>query len=427
MSIGKWKILFRGELQSGFVRGDVEQSFARIFRLSEARVAQIFSHPEVVLRRHLAHDQAQHYQRLLTRIGMATHLEEESGKGVTATMESPAPGVPTMAPETGGTEPRQLPFHFSGQGGEYFQIWIVNILLSIVTLGIYSAWAKVRNKRYFYGNTQLDGASFDYLANPITILKGRLIAVGLFALLSAINAVAPYLSPIASLLFMLVFPWLVCRSLSFNGRNSAYRNVTFGFGGRYGGAFVAFILWPFAGLLTLGLLLPLAFQRQQQFIIGNSRFGGTRFEFEGSVGDFYRVFGLGLLLFIAAIAVIMLISQLLPFFGVTIFFAYLLVVVYFNVTLTNLKFNNSLLQQHGFIADYELRSYGLLFLINSLLVVVTLGLYIPWAKVSFARYKSEHIAFVAIGSLDDFVGVEEGRVSAIGQEVADIFDFDIGI
>ena len=54
-----------------------------------------------------------------------------------------------------------LPFEFRGNGGEYFRIWIVNLLLTIVTLGIYSAWAKVRRLRYFYGNTFLDGQSFD--------------------------------------------------------------------------------------------------------------------------------------------------------------------------------------------------------------------------------------------------------------------------
>src|SRR5258707_6333866 len=46
-----------------------------------------------------------------------------------------------------------VPLRFTGRAGEYFRIWIVNICLSIVTLGIYSAWAKVRRKRYFYGNT----------------------------------------------------------------------------------------------------------------------------------------------------------------------------------------------------------------------------------------------------------------------------------
>ena len=49
---------------------------------------------------------------------------------------------------------------FEGKGGEYFRIWIVNVLLSIVTLGIYSAWATVRTRRYFYANVKLAGEGF---------------------------------------------------------------------------------------------------------------------------------------------------------------------------------------------------------------------------------------------------------------------------
>ena len=40
-------------------------------------------------------------------------------------------------------------FEFTGEGYEFFRIWIVNICLTIITLGIYSALAKVRTNRYF--------------------------------------------------------------------------------------------------------------------------------------------------------------------------------------------------------------------------------------------------------------------------------------
>lgn len=72
------------------------------------------------------------------------------------------------------------PFEFSGSGGEYFRIWIVNLILTVLTLGIYSAWAKVRRNRYFYGHTRRGVAAFEYLAERIAILKGRLLALGVF-------------------------------------------------------------------------------------------------------------------------------------------------------------------------------------------------------------------------------------------------------
>jgi len=57
---------------------------------------------------------------------------------------------------------RRYPVEFTASAGEYFRIWIVNLALTIVTLGIYSAWAKVRKRRYFYGHTRIAGEAFEY-------------------------------------------------------------------------------------------------------------------------------------------------------------------------------------------------------------------------------------------------------------------------
>ena len=91
-------------------------------------------------------------------------------------MDAPVAQPPGAAPAF-NAEARIEPFKFTGSGAEYFRIWIVNLLLTILTLGIYSAWAKVRRLRYFYGNTTLAGSSFEYHGQPLQILKGRLIAV----------------------------------------------------------------------------------------------------------------------------------------------------------------------------------------------------------------------------------------------------------
>jgi uncharacterized membrane protein YjgN (DUF898 family) len=78
------------------------------------------------------------------------------------------------------TASASIPSEFRGEGQEYFKIWIVNLSLTIITLGVYSDWAKVRRLQYFYSNVYLSGESFRYLAEPIQILKARLIAVPFF-------------------------------------------------------------------------------------------------------------------------------------------------------------------------------------------------------------------------------------------------------
>ena len=119
-------------------------------------------------------------------------------------------------------------FEFRGTGREYFSIWIVNLVLSILTLGIYSAWAKVRTKKYFYQNTYVSGRSFDYHATGLQILIGRIIViVGLvaYSILAAIPVVGLFL--LLGLLFLI--PYLLVRSLRFNARMSSWSNVRFNF------------------------------------------------------------------------------------------------------------------------------------------------------------------------------------------------------
>jgi uncharacterized membrane protein YjgN (DUF898 family) len=437
MSNSDYVLVFTGDFIEGADPKVVKARFARLFQLSEQRVEQIFSHPQVVLRKRLSQAEAKRYQQKLEQVGLRAHIRGSAAAQATVATADPMPSPgseATMPPQATATampftqdEPRQLRFTFSGNGNEYFKIWIVNILLTILSLGIYSAWAKVRNKQYFYGNTTLDSSSFVYLAKPLTILKGRLIAFAIFGLFALADFLGPIVKLVISLLFMGVFPWMVVKSLAFNARNSAYRNVRFGFDGRVGEAFRVFMLWPIAGALTLGLLMPLVFQRQQKFIIDNSRYGRTPFQFEATPRDYYQaVLRLIGVIILGALLSLALSSFMPPLAPVALLLLYLYAIVYFNVTITNIKFNNSLLADHGFICNYDMRSYTTLFLTNSIATILTLGLFIPWAKIRNAQYLADHLEFVAATELDGFAAQEEERVSAIGQEIGDVFDMDIG-
>src|SRR5882762_908642 len=202
---------------------------------------------------------------------------------------------------------------FSASAGEYFRIWIVNLALTIVTLGIYSAWAKVRKRRYFYGHTRIDGESFEYRANPVAILKGRLIAVALFAVFYAVSHYAPLY--IWSIYLVLLFfgPWLVVRSLAFNAYNTAYRNVRFAFSGTYRTCLGLVLGYGLLTLVTLALGFPFLRRRLVQFAAESHSYGTTRFALaEGFKKPFIRpyfvVFGVAILLGVAFVAFVMAVS-----------------------------------------------------------------------------------------------------------------------
>lgn len=84
---------------------------------------------------------------------------------------------------------------FTGSAGEYFRIWIVNLFFTLVTLGIYSAWTKVRKKKYFYARTCFDGETFDCFGRPIAILKGRIVAFIVFVTTTLRGPTSPPVSP----------------------------------------------------------------------------------------------------------------------------------------------------------------------------------------------------------------------------------------
>lgn len=184
----------------------------------------------------------------------------------------------------------RTPIVFTGKAGEYFGIWIVNLLLSIITLGIYSAWAKVRRKKYFYNNTLVDGVGFDYHANPIAILKGRIIAVVLFILYSMLSGFSPILGGLLAFALFLAAPWIIVRGMIFNARNSSHRGLRFDFDGSYSRAIRIFIGYPLLMFITLGLALPFVAQRTNQFVFNHHKFGLSHFQMNALVKDFYMIY-----------------------------------------------------------------------------------------------------------------------------------------
>jgi uncharacterized membrane protein YjgN (DUF898 family) len=333
-----------------------------------------------------------------------------------------------------------LRFQFAGTGGEYFRVWIVNLVLSILTLGIYSAWAKVRREQFFHRNTVLAGSGFDYHGDPKAILKGRLIAWTLFALMGLSQKFNPMLYGILVLCSIPIVPWLLMRSLKFRAANTSYRGLRFHHRGTYGGALVAFVAHGFAAMVSLGLWLPMLMRAIRRFQLDNLSFGGTKFECNPPAGGFFGAYFIAGLLALAPIALMALLLMPLlsgqshePAFAMLSFLPLALMIVlalvvrpYIQTRLANLTWNATTVGGNKFISSQTYASYLTLVVGNFLLVVLTLGLYWPWAKVREAAYRLERLELDA-RSLDDFVGRVAAEKSAVGEEIADAFDLDFSL
>lgn len=352
--------------------------------------------------------------------------------------------------DTGTTDfvPQPQHFEFTGSGSEYLRIWIVNILLTIVTLGIYSAWAKVRKTRYFYDNTRLAGATFDYHGNPAAILRGRIVAV-LF--IAAYNVVAR-ISETAGILMLpllgALIPWLIWKSFQFKLYNSSYRGVRFGFRGSAVRVYVVYLLLPALSVVTAYLLAPFTHQRMKKFQHDESRYGNTSFSFHATVGSFYKAYLIAFGIALAGIAVIGLgfsgtlltISRgggagrsnpaAMGTIGLMILIMYVwafLLIPIFLTLIQNLIWNNTRLGEHRFECRMKAGRMAFIAITNLIGIFVTLGLYIPFAQVRSMKYRIESMSLIPASPLDDFIAATQLDASATGEGVSDLLDFDLSL
>jgi len=331
--------------------------------------------------------------------------------------------------------PQRIRFHASG--GEYFRIWIVNLLLTIVTFGIYSAWAKVRRNQYFYSSTELAGSSFEYHGNPIAILKGRMAALVLFGGYNLGLRYSPLAGGCMALLLAAVLPWLSWKSMQFRLYNTSYRGVRFGFKGSARQVYFYELLLPFLSLLTFGLLVPFTHQRLKQYQHSESRYGTSHFAFDGRVDSFYKAYGKFVVVYFGGLITLgKALGGTLGGMGQTTAIYLIMAVIYlwtfivmplFLTLIQNLIWNHTSLAGHRFESTLTWGRSTFIMLTNLLGIVVTLGLFMPFAHVRWLKYRLEATALLPNGSLDDFVAGSEQRIGAVGEGMMDVLDFDLSL
>lgn len=368
---------------------------------------------------------------------------------------SPAPRVDASALRSelyGAKGSRVLRPQFIGSAGEYFRIWIVNTFLTIITLGIYAAWATVRTRRYFYRNTVLDGHPFDYPAEPRRILIGYMIIGSMFLLYKVYEVMNPLVSLSVVMAFYLILPFLIFKSLRFFAHNSAYRNIRFRFRGTLGESYLLYLLYGFLIIITLGWIVPYWEYRKKKYFFNNMAFGSAVNQFTGSAGGFYKVyitvslfvfmFMMLAFVFIGGIGAALFsdktlpLNNALPGGGMLALIAVTYIIMlatmvyaqqYIYTWQTNYCFNESTLGGVRFRSTLEASSLFWIRFSNILAIIFSAGLLIPWAKVRRTRYVLDNIEVLDNGSLDSFTTAASGDEAAYGDVATDFFDFEVGL
>ena len=360
------------------------------------------------------------------------------------------PDAATASPAVGAVgavdrPERELAFEFRGSAPEYFRIWIVNVVLTVLTLGIYAAWAKVRTRRYFYGNTLLDGKPFEFTGSPVGILKGNLIFGGLFVGYNVLAQLYPLYAGLGLLVMAAVVPWLVWKALRFRAHNTRHRNVRLGFHGSLGEAYRVYLLMGLLIPLTLGLIAPYLGFLRKRYLFGNLSWGSSRTAMRGEAGFFYLTFfkAVGIQMLFWILATVTLVAGAVwgsfklgikepppALIGVAVLVFYLpvfLIFLYYQVRTGNHVINTTEWAGVGRLrSSLRVRDLAWMYFSNACAVLCSLGLLIPWARVRMARYTAARTMLIVSGDLDQVAQTAGQEESALGDTGADVFDVEIG-
>jgi uncharacterized membrane protein YjgN (DUF898 family) len=334
---------------------------------------------------------------------------------------------------------KRLTGEFRGDTGEYVFSFFKVVLLNIITLGIYSPWGTVKLRKLLLNNTYIGNNSFDFHATPISILKGRLLIAGIFILIFILAAINQIAYAIALFTLIAIAPVLLHLGLKFKYRNHSFGGVRFEFSGKVGGAFKVTYGLLFGGITTLSLAVPVFSRFFHSYVLNNSKWGDRALGVKTKTGSFYGAYGKSILCFLGGIPIVLVvfigISALISSSEFSIWHflplsLYLLLPVTFGIYrwLTFKVITNSFCIDRTANSECQLRFTDILkvVLVNFFGVILTLGIYYPWARLRAHRLLVGSITLKAIPSVSEIRYSAEKETSSVTDEIAStVYDLSL--
>lgn len=297
---------------------------------------------------------------------------------------------------------------FHGKGAELFVLMLKNFLLSVITLGIYMAWAKTERRKFFWQNLEFHGQRFQYTGTGKELFIGFAkvfgVYVGFLVLAKIARMVSPILEGAVSLAFGLalsvVVPYAIYGSQRYLMSRTRWRGIRFGMEDAAGAYAKEFILGGLLTVLTLGLYSPILNNKLYGLIINNRRLGNASFRYDGDSRVVFCMFLKNLLLFV-------------PTLGLYWF--------RYRAHLLRYRAEHTYLDQAHFGIELKGRELLGLGLLNLFAVPLTLGLALPWVAI----YNMEFVINrLSLKGQVDFAKIEQRAADgkALGDAVADALD-----
>ncbi|HYP71979.1 MAG TPA: DUF898 family protein [Variovorax sp.] len=348
------------------------------------------------------------------------------------------------------------PLRFHGHEGQYFRIWIVNVLLGVLTLGLYTPWARRRTVQYFYQSTEVAEGSLEFTAPIRRMLVGFLLFGGLYLAINLAgnsdDKFARTIGNVFVVLAALAAPWLWASAMRFRLRHTRWRGLRLTFAPSAVALYLA--SWPLlalpvlffcfamsagtiraygpvvTGLLVLAIVLlcvlclALLQYNYARLLVVDTRIGAQSGRWKVDRGAYLRIalqaIGIAVLLgaVIGAVSSIILAGYTLSMKnlsgsimlglvlgGATWFLAIVPALAWREARTFRLVWNNTGVSQLArFRCDLRIGAFVSLRIRNALLTLITLGLYRPFARVKVYRMKCESVTMHLRGTPEMLVG-----------------------
>lgn len=350
--------------------------------------------------------------------------------------------------------PRQATFH--GTGAALFGIYLRNILLTLLTIGIYYFWGKNRLRAYLAGQCEFEGDRFAWHGTGRELFLGASKALVILTPLAILVFVVPLVwkGPAASVLargltlvwYFVLGPLVAVGARRYRMSRLSWRGIRFSFRGRLRDFFKLFLRGSVLTSLTLGLYTPYFQAQTRKFFSEHTYFGNVRFGFDGRGGDligrFLAVCAVSIVAFVGAgyallgtiglrrsflaqndaARAFLLARMLVPL----LLAAAIAVVAWFWYAASRQRYYWSRTSFGTARFRSTMTAGKLLWLSfsNLALVVVTVGLGLPWVIARNARFGLANIAVV--GSLDLDKILQEAQTAGVTVEgLADVLGLDL--
>jgi uncharacterized membrane protein YjgN (DUF898 family) len=289
--------------------------------------------------------------------------------------------------------------HYDGRTGSLYRIWLLNMLLNIPTLGIYSFWGKTRMRRYIASCYQLLGDRFEYTGTGKEMFLGFLKALPIIIAIYIPILVWPVENhPWVAVFFVIaiaLFFVATYAAMRYRMSRTTWRGIRGELGGsawEYGLKLFGLMIVAFGTLL---ILMPYVTVWGHRYMVRHAKFGNVQANFDGDWKPLMPTWIICLLLLIPTLTLSRFWYQ-----------AKMLRYLFGHTTIGGIRL------KHTATPGNLMR----LKIINGLLLAFTFGLATPYIIQRNMRYFADNVQLV--GHLESqLIGQAQQRPGAIGEGV----------